>query len=57
MWENSGGWLWPIVVIGGPLLMGIVLYLFAGRRRRLTLEERRMADERTRENWGKEEIR
>jgi len=51
------GMIWAIVIVGGPLLLGLAIFLFGTRRRRLNRVEREIADERAHENWGKEEIR
>jgi hypothetical protein len=50
------GWLWAIVIIGGPLLLGLCMYVF-GQRRRLNSVEQQISDQKARENWGKERIR
>ncbi|WP_230532438.1 hypothetical protein [Microvirga roseola] len=54
-WDIADGWVWALVVIGGPLLIGIFMFVY-GRRRRLNRVEREAAREGTRENWGKERI-
>ena len=51
------GWLLAIVVIGGPLLLGLVMFLVSSRQRRLTKAEKDLTQQKTRENWGKEQIR
>lgn len=51
------GMLWGLVVVGGPLLLGLAIFLFGARRRRLSQTERTIADQQAHENWGKEEIR
>jgi hypothetical protein len=56
MYDIADGWVWGLVIIGGPLLMGIFLYIFSGRRNRLTPTEKKMSDQAARENWGKERI-
>lgn len=56
MWDIADGWVWGLVIIGGPLLIGIFLLLFSGRRRRLNRTEQKAIDEATRENWGKERM-
>jgi cytochrome c-type biogenesis protein CcmH/NrfF len=48
--------LWGLTVVGGPLVLGVVLY-FYGQRRRRTRAERQVSNEAARENWGKENIR
>jgi hypothetical protein len=50
------GLLWALVIIGGPVLLGLVMFLYSGRRRRLTSGEKAVSDRVARENWGKEEI-
>jgi hypothetical protein len=57
MYDIADGWVWGLVIIGGPLLLGIFMYIYSGRRKRLTPTEKKMSDQATRENWGKEEIR
>lgn len=32
--ESAGGWLWAVVIIGGPVAMGLVLAFVALSRRR-----------------------
>jgi len=50
-----GGWLWAIVIIGGPILLGLAIFTVA-RRRRLSRQEFQLAERGARENWGKERI-
>jgi hypothetical protein len=50
------GLIWGLVIIGGPVLLGLVLFIFGERRRRLTRAEKTIAEQTTRENWGKEEV-
>jgi len=52
----AGGWLWAIVIIGGPILLGLAIFMVT-RRRRLTQREFQLAERGARENWGKERIR
>jgi len=56
MWDIADGWVMALIVIGGPLLIGIFMALFS-RRRRLTRAERQVSDQVAHENWGKERIR
>lgn len=56
-WDIADGWVWALVVIGGPLLIGIFMYVYGSRRRRLTEEERKISEQGAHENWGKERIR
>jgi len=56
MWDIADGWVWALVIIGGPLLIGIFMAVFS-RRRRLTQNERKVADQVAHENWGKERVR
>ena len=51
------GLLWALVIVGGPVLLGLAVFLYSGRRRRLTPGQKATADQVARENWGKEEIR
>ncbi len=51
------GFLWGFVIVGGPVLLGLALFLFGFRRRRLNQTERTIADQQAHQNWGKEEIR
>jgi hypothetical protein len=46
-----------VVIIGGPLLMGILMYVYGSRRRRLTATEQKVSDQVAHDNWGKERIR
>ena len=55
--SKMDGLLWALVIIGGPVLLGLVVFLYSGRRRRRTPGEKAVSDQVARENWGKEEIR
>jgi hypothetical protein len=55
-WDIADGWVWGLVIIGGPLLIGIFMYVFGNRRNRLTQEERKISDQAAHKNWGKERI-
>jgi hypothetical protein len=55
-WDIADGWVWALVVVGGPLLIGIFMAVFSSRRRRLTRTEQKVADQAAHENWGKERI-
>ena len=55
-WDIADGWVWAVVIIGGPLLMGILMYVY-GSRRRLTATEQKVSDQVAHDNWGKERIR
>jgi hypothetical protein len=50
------GYLWALVIVGGPILLGVAIWLFGDQRRRLTRAERERSEQGARENWGKEEI-
>jgi hypothetical protein len=56
-WDIADGWVWALVIVGGPLLMGILMYVYGSRRRRLTPTEQKVSDQTAHENWGKERIR
>jgi len=56
MWDIADGWVWALVIIGGPLLIGIFMAVYS-RRRRLTRTEQKVSDEVAHKNWGKEQIR
>lgn len=56
-WDIADGWVWALVIMGGPLLIGIFMFVFSGRRNRLNRVERDIADEAAHKNWGKERIR
>jgi hypothetical protein len=43
--------------IVGIVILGVVIFFFATRQRRLTPRERARTDKVAHENWGKEEIR
>jgi hypothetical protein len=43
---------WALVVIGGPLLLGVVIAFALLRRRRLTLGERRAQHRAIKEQYG-----
>lgn len=51
------GWIWGLVIIGGPILIGLAMFIFGDMRRRPTPGERAAGDRAAHENWGKEEIR
>ncbi|MCB8822696.1 hypothetical protein [Microvirga rosea] len=55
--DMLGGWLWALVVIGGPVLLGIALFLFSANRRKMTRREVQASEQSARENWGKERVR
>lgn len=55
--DIADGWVWALVIIGGPLLLGIFMYVFGNRRARLNRVEREMSEKGAHENWGKERIR
>jgi hypothetical protein len=57
MWDIADGWVWALVVIGGPLLIGIFMAVFSSRRRRLSQTEQKISDQAAHENWGKERVR
>jgi hypothetical protein len=56
MWDIADGWVWALVIIGGPLLIGIFMAVYS-RRRRPTRTEQQVSDEVAHKNWGKEQIR
>jgi cbb3-type cytochrome oxidase subunit 3 len=41
----------------GIVLLGIVLFVFATRQRRLSAAQRKETDKIARDNWGKENVR
>jgi hypothetical protein len=53
--EHMDDGIWGLVVIGGPLFLGLALFI-ASRPRRLTPRERAQSDQVARKNWGKERI-
>lgn len=57
MFDIADGWVWALVIIGGPLLIGIFMLVFANRRNRLNRVEREVSDQAAHENWGKERVR
>lgn len=56
-WDIADGWVWALVIVGGPLLIGIFMAVFSSRRRRLSRTEQKAADQAAHENWGKERVR
>jgi len=50
------GVLWGVVIVGGPILLGLAVFLF-GQRRRRSRSEKLASDQTARDNWGKEQIR
>jgi hypothetical protein len=57
MFDIADGWVWALVIVGGPLLIGIFMAVFSIRRRRLSQTERKISDQAAHENWGKERVR
>jgi hypothetical protein len=57
MSDIADGWVWGLVIIGGPLLLGLFMLVFANRRNKLNRVEREASDQAAHENWGKERIR
>jgi hypothetical protein len=51
------GIIWAIGIGGGLVALGLVVFLFGDRQRRLTKREKEVSQQTARENWGKEEIR
>jgi hypothetical protein len=51
--EFSFELLWLV----GIVILGVVIFMFATRQRRLTPREQARSDKVAHENWGKEEIR
>jgi hypothetical protein len=51
------GLLWGLVIVGGPILLGLIVFFFGQRHRRLTQGEKQASQQAARENWGKEQIR
>jgi hypothetical protein len=56
-WDIADGWVWALVIVGGPLLIGIFMAVFGSRRRRLSRTEQKISDQAAHENWGKERVR
>ncbi|HEV2563788.1 MAG TPA: hypothetical protein VGU19_01755 [Microvirga sp.] len=56
-WDIADGWVWALVIVGGPLLIGIFMAVFSSRRRRLSRTEQKISDQAAHENWGKERVR
>jgi len=54
--DIADGWMWGLVIIGGPLLIAIFMAVFANRRNRLNRVEREISEQGAHKNWGKEEI-
>ncbi|SCZ11024.1 hypothetical protein [Microvirga guangxiensis] len=54
--DIADGWMWGLVIIGGPLLIGIFMAVFANRRNKLNRVEREISEQGAHKNWGKEEI-
>ncbi|MCB5176664.1 MULTISPECIES: hypothetical protein [Microvirga] len=50
------GYLWALVIVCGPILLGAAIFLFGKRRGGLSRTEQRVSEQGARENWGKEEI-
>jgi hypothetical protein len=48
--------MFELTWVFGIVLLGIVLFVFATRQRRLSPTERRETDKAARENWGKENV-
>ncbi len=56
MFDIADGWVWGLVIIGGPLLIGIFMAVASSRRRRLSRTEQKVSDKVAHDNWGKERI-
>ena len=49
---------WGYLLVGGGIvLLGLLIFFFGDRLRPLAPEERKRSDAAARENWGKEEVR
>jgi hypothetical protein len=46
-------WVWLVAIV----VLGLALFAFGTRQRKLSRAERERADQATRENWDKEEVR
>ncbi|WP_166802146.1 hypothetical protein [Microvirga pakistanensis] len=57
MFDIADGWVWALVIVGGPLLMGLFMLVFANRRNKLNRVEREASEQGAHENWGKERVR
>jgi hypothetical protein len=55
--DIADGWVWGLVIIGGPLLIGLFMLFFTSRRNKLNRVEREISEQGAHENWGKERIR
>jgi hypothetical protein len=44
------GFLWGLMIVGGPILLGLAIFLFGARRRKLNRVERNIADQQAQEN-------
>jgi hypothetical protein len=51
------GFSLELLWIPAIVLLGIVLFFFASRQKRLTPTEQQQSDKAARENWGKENVR
>jgi len=49
------GLIWALVIVGGPVLLGLAIWLFGDFRRRSS-RTKKVSDQVARENWGKERI-
>ena len=56
MFDIADGWVWGLVIVGGPLLIGIFMAVASSRRRRLSRTEQKASDKVAHDNWGKERI-
>jgi hypothetical protein len=52
----SPGILWALVIVGGPILLGLAMYFYGDRLPPLTRRQREAGDRAARESWGKEKV-
>lgn len=38
-WDIADGWVWALMIVGGPLLLGVFMSVFSGHRARLNRME------------------
>ncbi len=51
------GFSFELLWIPAIVILGIVLFVFATRQKRLNASERKVSDQAARDNWGKENVR
>ena len=54
--ETVQGVLWALVIVGGPVVLGLAMYFYGDLLAPLTRRQLEAADKAAREKWGKEKV-